>query len=131
MIFALICIFNVLLICKTNRKSERLAVLFIFGLTDRSFVRFSEEISSLGFVIFLFFMGEKSCPSNDSKLKIFTGFFAIYSRVLVRGLRLFEFGEILAFILFHFESDLLGGTSLPNGFTKFHRIRLCLILPVL
>ena len=66
--------------------------------------------------------------ATSLNLKFSTGFFAIYSRVLVRGLLWFEFREILAFILFHFESDLLGETFLPNGLTK---ISLNSVLPVL
>ena len=40
-----------LLICKTNRKSERTAVLFysLSHVTDRSFVMVAKETSSLGF----------------------------------------------------------------------------------
>ena len=60
-----------LLICKTDRKSERMAVLQVF------FLQFTHEFSE--------------------------------------GFALFEFGEILAFISFHFESDLLGETFLAYG----------------
>ena len=56
-------------------------------------------------------MGEKSLPTGDSN---FENFCNILTGLMGVSL-LFEFGEILAFILFHFESDLLGETFLPNG----------------
>ena len=62
-----------MLICKTVRKSERMAVL-------------------------------------QALLQSTHGF--------SEGFALFEFREILAFVLFHFKSDLLGETFLPNGLTK-------------
>ena len=36
--------------------------------------------------------------------------FLQYTHGFSEGFALFEFGEVLAFILFHFESDLLGET---------------------
>ena len=45
--------------------------------------------------------------------------FLQFTHEFSEGFALFEFGEILAFISFHFKSDLLGETVLPNGLKKF------------
>ena len=72
----------------------------------------AKETSSLGFDV--------------QNLKISAGFCNILTGLL-RGMLLFEFGEILAFILFQFGSDLLGETFLPNGLTKISWNSVCLI----
>ena len=94
-----------MLICKTNRKSKLMSVL-LFWLTDRSFVRFFEEISSLGFVIFRIHYGsEVFAHPAIQNLKILTGFFAIYSQVLVRDLLLFELGKF--WLSFYFDLKVI------------------------
>ena len=63
----------------------------------------AKETSSLGFDV--------------QNLKIFAGFLQ-YTHGFSEGFAFVWIREILAFILFHFGSDLLGETFLPNGLTK-------------
>ena len=90
-----------LLICKTNRKSERTAILLysLSHVTGRSFVMVVKETPSLGFDV--------------QNLKISAGFLQ-YTHGFSEG---FAFVRICGNIGFHFGSDLLGETFWPNGLT--------------